>query len=416
MRVFALHCHLHAVLLLVALPLAGSLCAPRHASAQKAAPPAIALSVQPGQVVQLVSLGLKSPVVWAVKEKVAGAAVTSDGRYTAPTVPGTFHVVAFAKAAPSKPVVFTVVVKKTATPPTVVPPSSVEPTFGAERLYPLPGGGVIRMRYVSAGAFAMGNSERGDDAALGTDEERPRHNVTLPGYWIGKCEVTRGQYRQFMKAGGYTKQALWSPVGCEWKQAAGRAMPDEWQVDTQWAEPPGLFKQTDDHPVIGVNYHEAEAFCRWAGLRLPTEAEWEKAARWDGHTTRIYPWGDDWDVARSNNVSDSLYPGAQTSPIARYPHGASPCGALDMIGNVWEWVMDWYAEDYFASSPGTNPQGPATGDLRIIKGGSWFGSNFVGADEEDRLRAAQRVRFDPNNPDGRIGFRCAVTTMPASAK
>lgn len=87
-----------------------------------------------------------------------------------------------------------------------------------------------------------------------------------------------------------------------------------------------------------------------------------------------------------------------------------------MLGNVWEWVLDWHNSYYYQTSPGTNPQGPPTGDLRVIKGGSWFGSNWVGADENDRLRAAQRGCFDPHNTNGGIGFRCAVTTMPASAK
>jgi formylglycine-generating enzyme required for sulfatase activity len=229
---------------------------------------------------------------------------------------------------------------------------------------------------------------------------------------VGKTEVTRGQYKQFMKAGGYTKQDLWSPEGLAWKQEVQRVQPDDWDQDVEWANPPGQFKQTDDHPIVGVNYYEAEAFCRWAGLRLLTEAEWEKAARWDGQNTRIYAWGDTWDVTRSNNANDPLYKGGQTAPIGKYPSGASACGSLDMIGNVWEWVLDWHGPEYYLTSPSSNPQGPSTGDLRVIKGGSWFGSNWVGADNNDRLRGAQRGSFDPHNTNGGIGFRCAVTTMP----
>jgi eukaryotic-like serine/threonine-protein kinase len=168
--------------------------------------------------------------------------------------------------------------------------------------------------------------------------------------------------------------------------------------------------------VIGVNYFEAEAFCRWAGLRLPTEAEWEKAARWDGSRSRVYAWGDDWDDARCNGAHDALYPGAQTAPIGKYPQGASACGALDMTGNVWEWVSDWFDAEYYASSPSTDPQNAEATDRRVIKGGSWFGSNFVGPGEDDRLRAALRTGFEPHNTNGGIGFRCALTTMPATAK
>lgn len=405
MRVPVLHRHLLAALLVSLLFLTAIVFAPRGASAQGTGEFAIALSVQPGQVVQLVSLGMEPPVSWSIKEETVGGAITSEGTYTAPSVPGTYHIVGSSQATPGKPCVFTVVVK---------PATSTEPPLGTEHLYPLPGGGVMRMRYVPSGAFAMGNSGRGDDATLGTDEEKPQHTVTLSGFWIGKSEVTRGQYLQFMKAGGYAERDYWSPAGWAWRQEVARVQPDDWDVDIEWSNPPGPFKQTDDHPVVGVNYYEAEAFCRWAKLRLPTEAEWEKAARWDGQRTRIYAWGDTWDATRCNNAHDPLYPGGQTAPIGSYPQGASACGSLDMLGNVWEWAVDWLATDYYATSPSTNPQGPAAGDLRVIKGGSWFGSNFVGADENDRLRAAQRAGFDPHNTNGGLGFRCAVTQMPAA--
>ena len=287
-------------------------------------------------------------------------------------------------------------------------------TLGTEGVCPLPGGGEMRVRYVPRGAFAMGNSGAGDDAALGTDEEKPKHQVTVGGFWMGEREVTRGQYRKFMQAGGYTKKDYWSAPGWAWVKEVARTQPDDWAEDAEWAGTPGPFKQTDEHPVVGVNYYEAEAFCRWAGLRLPTEAEWEKAARWDGHGTRAYAWGDTWDDDRCNGANDKLYPGGQTAPVGKYPEGASACGSLDMLGNVWEWTQDWYLPDYYATSPGTDPKGPATGEGHVIKGGSWFGSNFVGADDKDRLRPAQRAAFDPQNSNGGIGFRCAITTLPVT--
>jgi formylglycine-generating enzyme required for sulfatase activity len=408
MRIAVLHRHLLPALVVGALLLAGATYGLRPAAAQGTSAATIGLTMQPGQTIQLMSLGTALPLVWTIKEGPVGGTITKEGRYVAPLAPGTYHIALSPKAGQGKTIVFTVVVKPGG--------ATTEPAMGSARLYPLPGGGVMRMRYVPAGAFAMGNTGQGDDATLGGDEERPQHNVTLSGYWIGKCEVTRGQYRQFMKAGGYTKQSYWSPEGWTWLQDAGRAEPADWAVDAEWANPPGPFKQTDDHPVIGINYFEAQAFCRWAGLRLPSEAEWEKAARWDGQHSLIYPWGDEWDAQRCNNAQDALFPGGQSAPIARYPQGASACGALDMAGNVWEWVQDWFGAEYYLTSPGTNPQGPPASDLRGIRGGSWFGSNWVGPGEDDRLRSAQRAGFDPYNTSGAIGFRCAVTTMPASAK
>jgi formylglycine-generating enzyme required for sulfatase activity len=407
MRISVPHRHLLAALFVSVLLLTGIVCDQHRAAAAGTGPTTIGLALQPGQAIDLPTPGLTPPIVWTIKEKAAGGIISANGRYVAPLVPGKYHIIGRPKLHPGKVYQFTVVVK---------PSVTTQPQLGTERLFRLPDGGLMRMRYVPGGAFAMGNTGQGDDAALGMDEEKPQHAVTLSGFWIGKCEVTRGQYRRFIKAGGYKKPAYWSPAGRAWLKDAGRVEPDSWAADVEWANPPGPFKQTDEHPVIGINYFEAEAFCRWAGLRLPTEAEWEKAARWDGQGTRIYAWGDDWDVNLSNNANDTLYPGGQTAPVGKYPQGASACGSLDMIGNVWEWVSDWYGAEYYATSPGTNPQGPATSDLRVIKGGSWFGSNFVGADEQDRLRGAQRAGFDPNNTNGGIGFRCTVTTMPPSAQ
>ena len=407
MRVILLQRHLLAVLLVCVLGVTSIALYPQRATAANTGTTNIAVTVKPGQTMDLAARSMAG-LVWTLKEKNTGGRITTQGKLIAPLKPGQYHIIGISKGKPRKTFTFTATVQ-----PIV---AVTEPTLGTERLYPLPGGGVIRMRYVPPGAFEMGNSEQGDDAELGQDEEKPKHTVTVSGFWVGKCEVTRGQYRKFMKAGGYTNQDYWSPEGWAWLQDAGRTEPNDWAPDIEWANPPGSFKQTDDHPVVGINHFEAEAFCRWAGLRLPTEAEWEKAARWDGQHSRIYAWGDTWDATKCNDANDPLYPGGQTAPIGKYPGGASPCGALDMIGNVWEWCSDWRVVDYYASSPSTDPQGPPTSDLRVVKGGSWFGSNWVGADENDRLRAALRGGFDPHNTSGQIGFRCAVTKMPASAQ
>lgn len=367
----------------------------------------LALSLQPGQSVKLAALGITEPVLWKVKEGTVAGVISKDGVFTASMTPGTYHILAALNSMPDKFTVFTILVTPVA--------AETEPPLGTERPYLLPGGGAIRMQYIPSGAFMMGSSGRGDDELYAADDEKPVHNVTLKGFWIGKTEITRGQYRLFMKAGGYTKQELWSPAGWTWRVEMERTQPDWWESEVEYMFPPGPFKQSEDHPVVGVNFHEAEAFCRWAGLRLPTEAEWEKAARWDGKISRIYPWGDLWNHDFNNNANDTLYPGGQSSPIGRFPQGTSASRCVDMVGNVWEWCSDWLDPNYYAVSPKENPTGPAEGDVRIIKGGSWFGSNFVGADEEDRLRAAQRQGYDPMNSNERIGFRCVAVYIPEPA-
>jgi eukaryotic-like serine/threonine-protein kinase len=149
----------------------------------------------------------------------------------------------------------------------------------------------------------------------------------------------------------------------------------------------------DDFPVIYVDWHMAKAYCEWRGARLPTEAEWEKAAR--GTDGYIYPWGNELDEASANfqlAVGD-------TTAVGSYESGKSPYGLYDMAGNVWEWVEDWYLDMYYQNSPFSNPLGPDSGDERVVRGGSWY-------DEAYLIRTSVRNKFDPSYVDNNFGFRC----------
>ena len=233
-----------------------------------------------------------------------------------------------------------------------------------------------RMIWIPAGPFLMGNN--GAEPYSWSDE-LPQHSVYLSGYWIGKYAVTRGEYRRFMEATGHAAPAYWDAV-------------QDWGT--------GSFTQTDDHPVVGVTWYDAEAYCAWAGGHLPTEAQWEKAARWTGSYPNVYPWGNAWDAEKCNNWYDHNAAGGgykryQTAPVGSYPSGASPYGLQDMAGNVWEWVADWYV-----SYPGSPSPFDYTGSYRVLRGGSWGVS-----DNPDRC--AGRGGNSPSNGWNYFGFRLA---------
>jgi formylglycine-generating enzyme required for sulfatase activity len=266
---------------------------------------------------------------------------------------------------------------------------------------------------IPAGPFLMGNNGH---EGYSNSNELPQHEVQMSEYQIGEYEVTRGEYRRFITAGGYENSAYWSAEGWAWRAANNRTQPDYWAPQQNWGSPPGTFMQTDRHPVVGVSYYEAEAFCNWATaalccggapFHLPTEAQWEKVARWDAATStpRTYPWGDAWDVSRCNNLGDTLFPQYQTAPVGSYinPSGASPYGCKDMAGNVWEWCKDWYGSAYYSQTPGggwVDPSGPSSGIYRVLRGGCWLDSDI-------NCRCAYRLNFTSNYATNYFGFRLA---------
>ncbi len=243
--------------------------------------------------------------------------------------------------------------------------------------------------WVPAGSFPMGTTSDQAAAVLAADppawvrnelsSEQPEHQVTLSrGYWIDRDEVTNAAYDAFVAAGGYTTRAWWSDAGWAWLQAQATALPAACDA----AAP--------DEPRACVTWFEAEAFAAWRGGRLPTEAEWEYAARGpDGH---IYPWGDRWDPSHANVVDATA-----AVKVGSYRDGVSWVGATDLAGNVMEWVADWLAP--YDAAPATDPTGPTSGAIKVEKGG-WWGSN------EWVARSAYRHFEDPPGyQDHHIGFR-----------
>ncbi|MBI2842855.1 MAG: SUMF1/EgtB/PvdO family nonheme iron enzyme [Armatimonadetes bacterium] len=229
------------------------------------------------------------------------------------------------------------------------------------------------MVYVPAGEFLMGVDR--DPNNPNTWKNSPRHKVYLDGYWIGKYEVTRANYRKFIEAGGYNDPKYWSPQGWWWRQQYRDQEPPWWSDYS--------FGQTENHPVIGLSPFEMDAYCKWAGVRRSNEAEWEKAAGWDpvASRQRKYPWGDTWYPDRCNFFNDPITPlDKVTAPVGTYPSGVSYYGCYDMSGNVFEWCRGHFSETWYSETPAIgwiNPEGSQRQeydfyDYQAYKGGSWF--------------------------------------------
>jgi len=222
------------------------------------------------------------------------------------------------------------------------------------------------MVLIPAGEFLMGAED-------GLPDARPMHRTHLSSYWIDKYEVTNAQYRQ-----------------CA---VSGVCPPPK---DRSAFDDP----QHTQHPVTNVTWVQARTYCHWSGRRLATEAEWEKAAR--GTDGRRYPWGNNEDVLKGRLKERNLRPvNNEVEPVGSLPEAASPYGVYDLVGNVWEWVKDWYAEDFYASAPSHDPQGPLRGSFRVLRGGDWSQSLL-------ELRASYRGWDEMTYWGPTLGFRCAA--------
>jgi formylglycine-generating enzyme required for sulfatase activity len=248
----------------------------------------------------------------------------------------------------------------------------------------------IEQVWVPAGSFLMGTDEAAISKLMTLHptgfvlgefaSEQPQHEVRITaGYWIDKSEVTNKAFQAFVADGGYQTQAVWSAAGWDWL----RQQPDG-------LLPRNCLGNVADNPVACVTWYEAEAYAKWRGGRLPAEAEWEYAAR--GPRSLAYPWGNDFDGSRCNVVDST-----GLKPVGSYPAGVSWVGAFDMAGNVMEWVQDWLGS--YSAGAVDNPTGPATGKVKVEKGGWWGSTLFV-------ARSAYRHFEDPPEyGDGHIGFR-----------
>jgi len=279
--------------------------------------------------------------------------------------------------------------------PTLATPTP-QPVIGSTFISPLDG---MELVYVPAGEFLMGSTE---NDSLAEAIEKPQHKVYLDAFWIDRTEVTNDLFSKFIGATNFRTNAekegwgwIYNFTSQKWEQVNG----------ADWQHPRG--PSTDisgrsNYPVVQVSWDDAVAYCQWAKRRLPTEAEWEKAAR--GVNGGTFPWGAGANCQRANYWGKEGGCVADTSQVGSLPDGASPYGALDMAGNVFEWVADWYSETYYQNSPLRNPLGPDTGQYHVLRGGSWL--NVM-----SNIRSAYRTEGESTYRFEALGFRCALSAQ-----
>lgn len=260
-----------------------------------------------------------------------------------------------------------------------VPTAEVTPTMavtlgiGSTKVSSVDG---MSMVYVPAGTFEMGGLDSDEDAE---DDEKPRHSVFVDAFWVDQTEVTIQQYQQCVDAGVCNQPLKTSSTS----------------RGSYYGNPDFI-----NYPVVNVNWYQANQYCIWAGRRLPTEAEWEKAAT-SAQPGSLYPWGMRLDCTLANYFQGATGCNGDTMPVDQYPNGASLYGVYSMAGNVYEWVSDWYSAEFYANSTGNNPYGPDTGAYNVIRGGAFNSDNKL-------LRITNRGLAAPNSYKDNLGFRCVM--------
>jgi len=264
----------------------------------------------------------------------------------------------------------------------------------------------MTMMYIPAGEFEMGSSA--DDSLLECskyregcnrawfNDEDPVHNILLDSYWIDNTEITNSMFRQFIEATSYQTEAEKKGNSVVFTSSGSK------EIDgANWQNPEGPNSSIDEflyNPVVHISWSDANAYCDWSGARLPTEAEWEKAAR-GGIENKFYPWGDKPPTCQIGADNGAQFGSCHeiTNVGTFSPNGY---GVHDMAGNLWEWTSDWYDFSYYSYSPYTNPLGPSTGSTRVLRGGSWINYEYS-------LLVAGREGKIPSTTNYEIGFRCA---------
>jgi len=284
----------------------------------------------------------------------------------------------------------------------------------------------MKMVFVPSGTFLMGSSDKQIDKAMDdckkmysgekdcnrliySRQEQPQHEVYVDAFWIDKTEVTNAQYCKFLNANGnqMTNGIKWFEPGAGHR---GIIYGYIHEIDGNFIPKVGF----ENYPVIEISWYGAKAYCDWIVARLPTEAEWEYAAK--GTSNNMYPWGNEFNgilvnyrdstfnfdtMGKDTSYSDGH---SQWAPVGSYPSGASWCGVLDIAGNVHEWVNDWYSNDYYSNCIKENPIGPENGTLKIGKGGSWYDPSW-------HVRCSYRKMLTPSSARMHwIGFRCVIPT------
>ena len=267
----------------------------------------------------------------------------------------------------------------------------------------LPAGNPPReeMTFVPGGTFLMGTTDR----SIALDNERDEHERHVPGFHLDTTPVTNRAFQEFVEAGGYEREDLWEPTGWRWKNEESISAPKHWyqpEPHSWWTERFGFDEPLNpEAPVVHVSWYEADAYARWAGKRLPTEAEWEKAASWDPETEtrRLFPWGDEPPTRERANLDQLAFRAAE---VGAYPEGAGAYGTLGMIGDVWEWTASDFAPyPGFESFPYREYSEVFFGpDYKVLRGGSW-------ATRPVAIRNTFRNWDYPIRRQLFVGFRCA---------